>query len=44
MSVSQQERVEVGLSELSGSYGSEEACEMVDEVVELVDPKLPISD
>ncbi|MER7115016.1 DUF3558 family protein [Saccharomonospora azurea] len=42
MAVSQQERVEVGLSELSGSYDSQKACEMVDEVVELIDPKLPL--
>ncbi len=42
MAVSQQERVEVGLSELSGSYDSQKACEMVDEVVQLIDPKLPL--
>lgn len=42
MAVSQQERVEVALSELSGSFGSEQACEMVDQIVEIIDPKLPL--
>jgi hypothetical protein len=42
MAVSQNERVEVGLSEVSGSFDNEEACRMVDKVVEIVDPKLPL--
>ncbi len=41
MAVGPSQRVEVGLSEIDG-VGGQEACEIVDEVVEIIDPKLPM--
>lgn len=42
MAVGEGERVEVGIGSLSEGASQEEACQMAGEVVELIDPKLPL--